>query len=111
VAVPLELDVLHDDAMCSAARPVRHRDLLPVDERMSHLLQRHRALLGVEADEIQQIDDALRALAGFVGAWLAKTTVQGWWGVISAWINPFVILADLGQLIKALFMRKPQPSN
>jgi hypothetical protein len=47
----------------------------------------------------------------FIGSWLVRTLIQGWWGAISFFVNFFVIAADLVQLTKALFMRKPAESN
>ena len=43
-----------------------------------------------------------------VKEYLGKTLVQGWWGVISFFVNFVVVGQDLGQLVKAKKMPAPQ---
>jgi hypothetical protein len=42
-----------------------------------------------------------------VKSWLGKTLVQGWWGVISLFVNIFVVGSDVAQLLKARGMAPP----
>jgi hypothetical protein len=39
--------------------------------------------------------------------WLAKTLIQGWWGIISFFVNFHAVATDLGALLKARKMAPP----
>ena len=42
-------------------------------------------------------------------SFLGKTIVQGWWGVISVFVNVFVVIADLSVLSRYGKLAPPQP--
>lgn len=43
-------------------------------------------------------------------SWLAKTLVQGWWGIISFFVNFYAVATDVSALAKARGLGPPLPS-
>jgi len=46
---------------------------------------------------------------GMAKAFLSKTLIQGWWGIVSFFMNFYSVAVDVGSLLKA--RRLPPPSG